>query len=161
MLDCKRPEFDICEYAIVSLSYLQSDVEPLDICKGLAYPVVNTIKSINNGWCFIEEPDISVYRSSPKFELKYFNMETNSTEKLSSNLGTYEWMKLILLMYHCMQVSRSGSKTFDWTLQLHQLGKSVYGIVDGIHSFDELARALHLTVARQKLYKELKQKETE
>lgn len=94
MLDCKRPEFDICEYAIVSLSYLQSVVEPLDISKGLTYPVVNTIKSINNGWCFIEEPDISVYRSSPRFELKYFNMETNSIEKLSSNFGTYEWMKL-------------------------------------------------------------------
>ena len=62
----------------------------------------------------------------------------------------------ILLMYHCMQVSRSGSKTFDWTLQLHQLGKSVYGIVDGIHSFDELAKALHLTVARQKQYEMLK-----
>ena len=62
----------------------------------------------------------------------------------------------ILLMYHCMQVSRSGSKTFDWTLQLHLLGKSLYGIVDGIHSFDELAEALHLTVARRKQYEELK-----
>jgi len=29
-------------------------------------------------------------------------------------------------------------------------------IVDGIHSFDELASALHLTVARQKQYEALK-----
>ena len=57
---------------------------------------------------------------------------------------------------NAMQVSRSGSKTFDWTLQLHQLGKTVCGIVDGIHSFDELAEALHLTVARQKQYEALK-----
>jgi hypothetical protein len=42
-------------------------------------------------------------------------------------------------------------------LQLHQLGKSVYGIVDGIHSFDELAKALHLTVERQKQYDALKE----
>ena len=62
----------------------------------------------------------------------------------------------ILLLHHATLISRSGSKTFDWTVQLHLLGKSLYGIVDGIHSFDELAEALHLTVARRKQYEELK-----
>ena len=62
----------------------------------------------------------------------------------------------ILLLHHATLISRSGSKTFDWAVQLHQLGKTVYGIVDGIHSFDELAEALHLTVARQKQYEALK-----
>ena len=60
------------------------------------------------------------------------------------------------LLHHVTLISHSGSKTFDWAVQLHQLGKSVYGIVDGIHSFDELAESLHLTVARQKQYEELK-----
>ena len=62
----------------------------------------------------------------------------------------------ILLLHHATLISRSGSKTFDWTVQLHLLGKSLYGIVDGIHSFDELAEAMHLTVARQKQYEALK-----
>ena len=62
----------------------------------------------------------------------------------------------ILLLHHVTLISRSGSNTFDWAVQLHLLGKSVWGIVDGIHSFDELAEALHLTVARQKRYEELK-----
>ena len=62
----------------------------------------------------------------------------------------------ILLLHHATLISRSGSKTFDWTVQLHLLGKSLYGIVDGIHSFDELAEAMHLTVARRKQYEELK-----
>ena len=62
----------------------------------------------------------------------------------------------ILLLHHVTLISRSGSKTFDWAVQLHLLGKSVWGIVDEIHSFDELAEALHLTVARQKRYEELK-----
>lgn len=62
----------------------------------------------------------------------------------------------ILLLHHVTLISRSGSKTFDWAVQLHLLGKSVYGIVDGIHSFDELAEALHLTIARQKQYEEIK-----
>ena len=62
----------------------------------------------------------------------------------------------ILLLHHVTLISRSGSKTFDWAVQLHLLGKSVWGSVDEIHSFDELAEALHLTVARQKRYEELK-----
>ena len=62
----------------------------------------------------------------------------------------------ILLLHHVTLISRSGSKTFDWAVQLHLLGKSVWGIVDEILSFDELAEALHLTVARQKRYEELK-----
>lgn len=62
----------------------------------------------------------------------------------------------ILLLHHVTLISRSGSKTFDWAVQLHLLGKSVWGIVDEIHSFGELAEALHLTVARQKRYEELK-----
>ena len=62
----------------------------------------------------------------------------------------------ILRLHHVTLISRSGSKTFDWAVQLHLLGKSVWGIVDEIHSFDELAEALHLTVARQKRYEELK-----
>ena len=36
-----------------------------------------------------------------------------------------------------------------------------YGVIDKIHSFDDLADSLHLTVARQKQYDELKKKKKE
>ena len=62
----------------------------------------------------------------------------------------------ILLMPHCMVISRSGSKNFDYTIQLYMLDKSIYGITDGIHSFDALVENIHLTPARQKQYAELK-----
>lgn len=64
----------------------------------------------------------------------------------------------ILLLNHVTVISRQGSKAFDYAVQLHQLGKSIYGIIDGIHSFDELAEALQLTTARRKQYEDLKQK---
>ena len=62
----------------------------------------------------------------------------------------------ILLMPHCMVISRSGSKNFDYTVQLYKLDKSIYGITDGIRSFDALVENIHLTPARQKQYDELK-----
>lgn len=62
----------------------------------------------------------------------------------------------ILLLNHVTVISRQGSKAFDYAVQLHQLGKLVYGIIDEIHSFDELAEALHLTVKRRKQYEALK-----
>ena len=67
----------------------------------------------------------------------------------------------ILLLHHVTLISRSGSKTFDYAAQLYALDKVVYGIIDKIHSFDDLADSLHLTVARQKQYDELKKKKKE
>ena len=62
----------------------------------------------------------------------------------------------ILLLHHVTLISRLGSKTFDYVAQLYVLHKAVYGIIDKIHSFDDLANSLHLTVSRQKQYEELK-----
>ena len=62
---------------------------------------------------------------------------------------------------HVTLISRSGSKTFDYIAQLYVLDKVAYGIIDKIHSFDDLADSLHLTVARQKQYDELKKKKKE
>ena len=62
----------------------------------------------------------------------------------------------ILLLHHVTLISRSGSKTFDYAAQLFALDKVVYGIIDKIHSFDDLADSLHLTVSRQKQYEELR-----
>ena len=67
----------------------------------------------------------------------------------------------ILLLHRVTLISRSGSKTFDYAAQLYALDKVVYGIIDKIHSFDDLADSLHLTVARQKQYDELKKKKKE
>ena len=67
----------------------------------------------------------------------------------------------ILLLHHVTLISRSGSKTFDYVAQLYVLDKVAYGIIDKIHSFDDLADSLHLTVARQKQYDELKKKKKE
>ena len=49
-----------------------------------------------------------------------------------------------------------GSKNFDYSKELYKLDRSIYGIVDGIRSFEQLFDALHLTPARQKEYEELK-----
>lgn len=62
----------------------------------------------------------------------------------------------ILLLHHVTIISRQGGKTFDYVLQLHRLDKSVYGIIDNIHSLDELVKSLHLSIPRQKQYEELK-----
>lgn len=62
----------------------------------------------------------------------------------------------ILLLHHVTIISRQGGKTFDYVLQLHRLDKSVYGIIDNIHSLDELVESLHLSIPRQKQYEELK-----
>mgnify|MGYP003310431346 FL=1 len=61
----------------------------------------------------------------------------------------------ILLLHHVTIISRQGGKTFDYVLQLHRLDKSVYGIIDNIHSLDELVKSLHLSIPRQKQYEEL------
>lgn len=65
----------------------------------------------------------------------------------------------ILLLHHVTLISRQGSKTFDYVLQLHKLNKKPYGIIDKIHSFDDLAKSLHLTVANRKKYEEIKSSE--
>ena len=62
----------------------------------------------------------------------------------------------IVLVYHGMAFTRSGSNNFDYSKELYQLNRSIYGIVDGIRSFEQLFDALHLTPARQKEYEELK-----
>ncbi len=62
----------------------------------------------------------------------------------------------ILLLHHVTLISRSGSKTFDYAAQLYVLDKAVCGIIDKVQTFDDLAKSLHLTVARQKKYEELK-----
>ncbi len=62
----------------------------------------------------------------------------------------------IVLVYHGMAFTRSGSKNFDYSKELYKLDRSIYGIVDGIRSFEQLFDALHLTPARQKEYEELK-----
>ena len=62
----------------------------------------------------------------------------------------------IVLVYHGMMFTLSGSKNFDYSKELYKLDKSIYGIVDGIRSFEQLFDALHLTLARQKEYEELK-----
>ena len=61
----------------------------------------------------------------------------------------------ILLLHHVTIISRQGGKTFDYVLQLHRLDKSVYGIIDNIHSLDELVESLHLSIPRKKQYEEL------
>ena len=61
----------------------------------------------------------------------------------------------ILLLHHVTIISRQGGKTFDYVLQLHKLDKSVYGIIDNIHSLDELVKSHHLSIPRQKRYEEL------
>ena len=61
----------------------------------------------------------------------------------------------ILLLHHVTIISRQGGKTFDYVLQLHRLDKSIYGIIDNIHSLDELVESLHLSIPRKKQYEEL------
>jgi len=62
----------------------------------------------------------------------------------------------ILLVHHLSIISHQGGKIFDYALQLHLREKSIYGIVDNIHSFDELAESIPLTTARKKQYENLK-----
>ena len=62
----------------------------------------------------------------------------------------------ILLIHHITLISRQGGKTFDYALELFKLGKVIYGIVEGMHSLDELAETLHLSVAKRKQYEDLK-----
>lgn len=61
----------------------------------------------------------------------------------------------ILLLHHVTIISRQGGKTFDYVLQLHQLGKGIYGIIDNIHSLGDLVESLHLSIPRKKQYEEL------
>lgn len=61
----------------------------------------------------------------------------------------------ILLLHHVTIISLQSGKTFDYVLQLHKLGKGIYGIVDNIHSLAELVESLNLSVSRQKQYEEL------
>ena len=61
----------------------------------------------------------------------------------------------ILLLHHVTIISRQGGRTFDYVLQLHKLDKNVYGIIDNIHSLDELVKSHHLSIPRQKQYEEL------
>ncbi len=61
----------------------------------------------------------------------------------------------ILLLHHVTLISRSANKTFDYAVQLYDLGKAIYGIIDGIHSFEELSEAFHLNVARRKQYENI------
>lgn len=63
----------------------------------------------------------------------------------------------ILLMHHVALISRQGGKTFDYALQLSEFGKSIYGIVGGLYSLDELADTLHLSIAKRKQYEVFKQ----
>ena len=56
----------------------------------------------------------------------------------------------ILLLHHVTLISRSGNKTFDYVLQLYKMDKTVYGIIDGIHSLKELTEALSLNGMRRK-----------
>ena len=62
----------------------------------------------------------------------------------------------ILLMHHITLISRQGGKTFDYALELAKLEKVIYSIVEGMRSLDELAKTLHLSVAKGKQYKDLK-----
>ena len=62
----------------------------------------------------------------------------------------------ILLMHHVTLISRQGGKTFDYALQLSEFGKSIYGVVGGLYSLDELAETLHLSIAKRKQYEEFK-----
>ena len=64
----------------------------------------------------------------------------------------------ILLIHHITLISRQGGKTFDYALELFKLGKVIYGIVEGMHSLDELAETLHLSVARRKQYEDIKRR---
>lgn len=61
----------------------------------------------------------------------------------------------ILLLHHVTIISRQGGKTFDYVLQLHKLGKGVYGIIDNIHSLGELVESLHLSIPRKNSMKSL------
>ena len=56
----------------------------------------------------------------------------------------------ILLLHHVTLISRSGNKTFDYALQLYKMDKTIYGIIDGIHSLKELTEALSLNGMRRK-----------
>lgn len=62
----------------------------------------------------------------------------------------------ILLLHHVTLISRSVTKTFDYALQLYKGKKSVYGIVDGIHSMDEFVNKIQLGAARKKQWENTK-----
>lgn len=61
----------------------------------------------------------------------------------------------ILLLHHVTIISRQGGRTFDYVLQLHTLNKTVYGIIDNIHSLGDLVESLHLSIPRKKQYEKL------
>lgn len=58
----------------------------------------------------------------------------------------------ILLLNHVSLISRHSNKAFDYAVQLHQAGKSIYGIVDEIYSLDDMNAKLHLSIKRRKQY---------
>ena len=58
----------------------------------------------------------------------------------------------ILLLHHVTLISHSSNKAFDYAVQIQQLGKSFYGIVDEIRSLDDMCSKLHLSIKRRKQY---------
>lgn len=62
----------------------------------------------------------------------------------------------ILLLHHVGIISRQVTKSFDYAFELVKMDKVVYGIIDEIHSFDDLARKLPLTKSSRKKYEEYK-----
>ena len=62
----------------------------------------------------------------------------------------------ILLLHHVTIISRQGGKTFDYVWQLSELDKTIYDIVGGTRLLDELAKTIHLSVAKRKQYEDLK-----
>ena len=61
----------------------------------------------------------------------------------------------ILLMHHVTLISRQGGKTFDYALQLSKYEKTIYGMIGGSYTLDDLADTLHLSMARRKQYEDL------
>ena len=61
----------------------------------------------------------------------------------------------ILLLHHVTIISRQGGKTFDYVLQLYQMDKGIYGMIDNIHSLGELVESLHLSIPRKNNMKSL------
>lgn len=59
-------------------------------------------------------------------------------------------------MHHVTLISRQGGKTFDYALQLSKYEKTIYGMIGGSYTLDDLADTLHLSMARRKQYEDLK-----
>lgn len=62
---------------------------------------------------------------------------------------------------HILPSEKAKAYKMKYEALKRKAGKVAYGIIDKIHSFDDLADSLHLTVARQKQYDELKKKKKE